>query len=194
MACINSLSLVTISGDVEAIAEVEEQLAAGKIFARQLKVRAAYHSHHTLPQVEDDLALLSAKFSLTPETLGKVRYSSPVSGKTICYGDQLGPQNWVDNMTKPVLFAQSLSNMCCGQAQVGDLEMQQLVDTIVEVGPHSALAGPVRQVLSQAHLKGLGISHASCLERNKNAVIMMHHLACTLITQGYPVKLMNEIG
>ena len=191
VACINSPSSVTISGDYEAIAEVEERLAAGGIFARQLKVRAAYHSHHMLPQVDDYLALLSAKFDSTPETFGDVRFSSPVSGKTVWSAGQLGPQHWVDNMTKPVLFAQSLSNMCYGQLQPSDLEQQQLVDLIIEVGPHSALAGPIRQILNQAHLKACGISYTSCLERNKNAITTMHNVACTLIMQGCPVSLME---
>jgi len=189
VACINSPSSVTLSGDVEAIAEVEERVRTGKIFVRRLKVSAAYHSHHMLSQSDDYLALLSAKFGLTPESFTNIRYSSPVSGKTVRSAASLGPQNWIDNITKPVLFAQSLSNMCYGQAQVGDLEPQQLVDTIVEIGPHDSLAGPVRQVLNQTHLKMFGISYANCLEQNKSAITTMQSLVYTLLRKGYPVDM-----
>lgn len=191
VACINSPSSVTISGDVEAVAEVEERLTTDKIFVRRLKVSAAYHSHHMLPQADDYLALLSAKFGLTPGNFANVRYSSPVSGKTVWSAATLGPQNWVDNITRPVLFAQSLSNMCYGQAKVGDLEPQQLLDTIIEIGPHSSLAGPVRQVLNQDHVKVSGISYANCLEQNKNAISTMQSLVHTLLRQGYPVDMME---
>jgi acyl transferase domain-containing protein len=91
VACINSPSSVTISGDVEAVAEVEERLTTEKIFVRRLKVSAAYHSHHMLPQADDYLALLSAKFGLTPGNFANVRYSSPVSGKTVWSAATLGP-------------------------------------------------------------------------------------------------------
>lgn len=48
VACINSPTSVTISGDLSAIEELEDVLSQGKIFARRLRVDAAYHSHHML--------------------------------------------------------------------------------------------------------------------------------------------------
>ena len=45
-ACFNSPSSTTASGDVNAIVELEAMLQADNIFARRLKIDAAYHSHH----------------------------------------------------------------------------------------------------------------------------------------------------
>ena len=189
VACVNSPTSVTLSGDTEAIIEVEEKLTADNVFARRLKVSAAYHSHHMQPQVEEYLSLLTKDFVLTPTAFGNVYYSSPVTGKMIWTAEQLGPGNFVSNMTRSVLFTQAFSNMCYGFPRSGEQEQQQLVTTVIEIGPHSALAAPIRQNLAQPHLKGLGITYASCLERNKNAVTTMQNLVCTLLMQGHPVDL-----
>jgi acyl transferase domain-containing protein/NADPH:quinone reductase-like Zn-dependent oxidoreductase/ubiquinone/menaquinone biosynthesis C-methylase UbiE len=189
VACINSPRSVTLSGDSDAIAEVEAKLTADSIFARRLKVSAAYHSQHMLPQSAEYLTLLQENFNFTSEQFGEVIYSSPVSGKTIWEAKQLGPKHWVNNMTLPVLFAQSLANMCYSLGTPTSREAQQLVDTVIEIGPHSALAGPIRQTLSQSKLRQLGITYTSCLERNSSAVVTMQRIACTLLTKGYPVNL-----
>lgn len=60
---------------------------------------------------------------------------------------------------------------------------------IVEIGPHGALAGPIRQTLSLPELKDFGISCISCLNRGQDAVQTMQNLACSLLTKGYPVDL-----
>ncbi|KAM0309929.1 hypothetical protein ACHAPQ_012536, partial [Fusarium lateritium] len=46
VACVNSPSSSTISGDLAAIDELKSLLDAEGIFARKLKVDTAYHSHH----------------------------------------------------------------------------------------------------------------------------------------------------
>ena len=46
VACINSLSSVTLSGDLAAIDEAETLLQADDIWCRKLKVKTAYHSPH----------------------------------------------------------------------------------------------------------------------------------------------------
>ncbi|QDS78194.1 putative PKS-like protein biosynthetic cluster [Venturia effusa] len=63
IACINSHSSVTISGDESAIEEIEKQLKENGHFARKLKVQAAYHSHHMLPMADDNLRSLERSSS-----------------------------------------------------------------------------------------------------------------------------------
>ncbi|GKZ39651.1 type I Iterative Polyketide synthase (PKS), partial [Aspergillus brasiliensis] len=46
VACINSPTSVTISGDVPAIEELEEAVRHKEVFSRRLAVEVAYHSHH----------------------------------------------------------------------------------------------------------------------------------------------------
>ncbi len=53
IACINSPSSVIILGDNEAIKELESELRAQKVFARELKIETIFQSHYTEPIVPD---------------------------------------------------------------------------------------------------------------------------------------------
>ena len=46
VACINSPSSVTISGDETAVSEIENRLQSDGVWYRRLKVGIAYHSPH----------------------------------------------------------------------------------------------------------------------------------------------------
>ncbi len=187
LACVNSPSSVTISGDVDAIEELEASLNAKGIFARRLKVGVAYHSHHMKPQEREYMAALQQHLR-QQGTLNGIHYSSPVTGKWVHSAKQLGPQNWVNNMVQPVLFAQSLLTMCTGTEPFSK-DSEGNIDMLIEIGPHSALAGPIRQTLSLPEVKKLGISYGCCLERSSDAVQTMQNLVCSLLTKGYPVDL-----
>ena len=184
VACVNSPSSVTISGDNNAVARLEEKLTEDKIFVRALKVPVAYHSHLMSPVAEDYLAALQ-KVLRKEREFSDVHYTSPVTGSTITDASKIGPKHWVQNMLQPVLFLDSLSAMCLSPSNPGE----QLIDTIIEVGPHGALGGPIRQTLMLPQLKDLGITYGSCLWRGKNAVRTMHELAASLVTEGYHVNL-----
>ena len=187
IACVNSPSSVTLSGDLKAVEELESTFTEKKLFARRVKVEAAYHSHHMQPFAKDyELAL---KKNLKQDgKFENVLFSSPVTGQPVDSGQDLGPQHWVKNMVQPVLFEQSLRAMCASESSSEEGSAKQ-VDTIIEIGPHSALAGPIRQTLSLPQMKDLGISYSSCLTRGKNAVETMQSLACFLKQVGYPVDL-----
>ncbi|KAK3300886.1 reducing type I polyketide synthase, partial [Chaetomium fimeti] len=186
VACVNSPSSVTLSGDVVGIEALETEFAAQRIFARRLRVQAAFHSHHMLPLEEDYRAALEEHMDTEGERAFApgVRFVSPVTGEAVEDADRLGPGHWVDNMTQPVLFAQSF------QAMVAAKDQQQ-VDMVVEVGPHSALAGPIRQTLRGVPaIKSFTVGYGSCLERGTDAVRTIQNLAGALVSRGYPVDTM----
>ena len=189
IACVNSPSSVTLSGDTTGINEVEAKLKAESIFARKLQVPAAYHSHHMTRLAKLYRATLEDHLHLGPSLQG-VLFSSPVTGGWIEDSQELGPAHWVKNMVQPVLFAQSLHNMCVGANAPGAKTGSKHVDTIVEIGPHGALAGPIRQSMNtQEGLKGKGIGYGSCLNRGTDAVQTMQALAVSLLEKGYPVDI-----
>lgn len=188
VACVNSPSSVTVSGDLLAVEEVEARLRSDKIFARKLKVAAAFHSHHMELLAEDYRKVLRKEINHTGY-FGKVLYASPVTGQRIDGAHELTPEHWVKNMVQPVLFAQSLRSMCMGDATSSAKNTRQSIDTIIEIGPHGALAGPIRQNLTSSELKDYGISYQTCLVRGQDAVKTMQELACSLLTKGYPVDL-----
>jgi acyl transferase domain-containing protein len=187
IACENSPSSVTLSGDMEGIEELAAKFTAENIFARKLLVQTAFHSHHMLPLEKGYHAALEQHMSKRGKPMSDVLFVSPVTGEEIKSTSQLGPEHWVENMTHPVLFSDSFRNMVTTEHPDGTIE--QNVETIIEVGPHSALAGPIRQSLKAVPtLKGLSVAYGSCLERGKNAVLTIQNLVGFLVSKGYPVK------
>ncbi|KAI2689896.1 hypothetical protein CBS147355_347 [Penicillium roqueforti] len=187
IACVNSPSSVTISGDMIAIEEIEAILAQEQVFARRLKVEAAYHSHHMLPIADDYREMLSRFLQPEPGYDGGITYSSPTTGDRMYSGEEIAsPEHWVRNMVQPVEFLDALRNLCVNPAET---DGTPAVDLLIEVGPHGALAGPVRQTLQLPELQPAGIAYESCLTRGENAVQTMHRLVSSLVKQGYPVDL-----
>lgn len=184
VACINSPSSTTVSGDLPAVIELEATLASEGIFARRLQVEAAYHSPLMQPVAEPYAALLH-RWMRPGKGADDVVYSSPTTGKRMASQAVCNPEHWVRNMLQPVEFVDSLRNLCIDDGN----ENAHCVDMVVEVGPHGALRGPIRQTLMLPELKSLKISYASCLTRGESAVSTMHSLVCTLLRHGYPVDL-----
>ncbi|KAL1795381.1 hypothetical protein ACET3X_007197 [Alternaria dauci] len=140
-AASNSPSSVTISGDIDAVQEAKAHFDAEKTFARQLVVDTAYHSHHMLPCAEAYLASLQACNITVNQPHPSCTWCSSVRGDAVMEGselDLLKGQYWVDNMVKPVLFAEAVENSIWNG---GPFEV------VIEMGPHPALKGPVTQVL-----------------------------------------------
>ncbi|GAW18084.1 hypothetical protein ANO14919_075550 [Xylariales sp. No.14919] len=187
VACINSPSSVTLSGDADGIRELKFKLNGDNIFARQLKVEAAYHSHH-MNSIADryraalDKGLGDGEHNRHP--LDDILFYSPVSGKRVRNAADLGAGHWVENMVQPVLFSACLRNM------ILPAESDALpVDVLVEIGPHGALAGPVRQTLALPELKDSDVVYTTCLTRGKNSVQTAHEMVCMLVERGYPIDL-----
>ncbi len=175
VACENSPSSVTVSGDLAAVEELKEQLDSEGVFARKLLVEAAYHSRH-MALVEDDY--LASISDMKTNTGSNVRFYSSVTGKEAT-GQDLGPKYWVANMVGRVRFASSLNKLCRAGA-----------DMLVEIGPHSALAGPVKQIIqSDAQLKGSNIKYESALTRKYDAAQTVLSLAARLVAEGAPLDL-----
>ncbi|RYP20567.1 hypothetical protein DL765_002724 [Monosporascus sp. GIB2] len=177
VACVNSPTSVTVSGDSEAVAEARDMLEKEGIFARPLKVQAAYHSHHMAPLASVYLEALSTMETL-PGHAGRSMYSS-VTGDVID-PDELGPVNWVRNLISPVLFSDAVEAMI--QARE--------VDFFVEIGPHPALRGPVQQQAPE------GTEYLSTLNRGVDSVESLLDFASQAFIRGVPVDLgvVNGVG
>ncbi|KAI9052359.1 hypothetical protein LZ554_003709 [Drepanopeziza brunnea f. sp. 'monogermtubi'] len=170
VACVNSPTSVTVSGDSQAVEEVRQLLQQEGIFARPLKVQAAYHSHHMSPLAGPYLDALGDMETL-PGHAGRTMYSS-VTGEYI-EPDELGPTNWVRNLISPVLFSDAVAEM----TKAGD------ADLFVEIGPHPALKGPVRQ---QA---GNKTEYLGTLMRGIDSVESLFEFAGNAFIHGVPINL-----
>jgi acyl transferase domain-containing protein len=151
IACVNSPSSVTLSGDETGIDEVLATLKSQNIFARKLRVQNAYHSHHMQVLADEYLKTLDGMTSRTPAAKGTVKMASSVTGKLVTHSE-LGPSYWVKNLVSPVLFSEAVEILVKqptkGRRQTRATE--PAFDYLVEIGPHAALKGPLRQIL-QVH-------------------------------------------
>lgn len=87
----------------------------------------------------------------------EVPFFSSVTTGNICKGKALGPQYWVSNLVSPVLFKSAVSNALQSQHK----------NILLEIGPHSTLAGPLQSISSKAELTCPYVS------------IMKRHVDCT---------------
>lgn len=71
----------------------------------------------------------------------RVSFYSSVTCQKISHGAELGTQYWVDNLTSPVRFSTAVDKILLESGR----------KTFVEIGPHSSLAGPVRQIFKAAN-------------------------------------------
>ena len=187
VACANSPSSTTVSGDEGAIDELQAILEEASTFARKLKVDTAYHSHH-MESVADSY-LDSMGGIVSGETRSSTKFFSSVTGSLKT--SDFGPAYWVHNLVSKVRFCDALeaaSNHLSANAQETSTAALQL---FVEVGPHAALAGPLRQTMTHMNM---GPSNYLCLPslvRGRDAEQSVLESVGKLFEKGYPVKLEN---
>lgn len=181
VACINSPSSITASGDDKAISELQDLVEQRQMFNRKLRVDTAYHSHHMNLVAEEYGA--SIKHVKARSTTGTTFHSS-LLGRRVST-TELGPSYWVDNLTNPVRFCEAVQSMC----EPTDDSTTPGVDFMIEIGPHAALEGPVKQILKSVGANAMKIPYASALLRNKDAVDTAVQLAATLFLKGAKLDL-----
>lgn len=188
IACVNSPRSVTVSGDRTAVISLQSKLEARHIFVRRLGVNTAYHSHHMDIIANSYLAAL--KELPKPKPNKETLFYSSVTGEMVD-GDELDEVYWVRNMVSQVRFSESLHNMCIGSMTDGAMVdvrwARPAVDMLLEIGPHSSLAGFVKQIF--ASLMEERIRYATCLVRNQDATITMLDAVMELVEGGSSVDL-----
>ncbi|KIX10093.1 uncharacterized protein Z518_01174 [Rhinocladiella mackenziei CBS 650.93] len=162
VACVNSPESVTLSGDLDAVESLVQSLSARKLFARKLNTGGkAYHSHHMIAigdlyenLLSKSLRMLSGKTTkLKLDT--PVRWVSSVTGEE--YSDVPAGQYWRANLENPVLFSDAVE---------GILKFNEKYE-FIEIGPHSALEMPIKQIQQKVNDQS---PYSSAMIRFKNNV------------------------
>ncbi|EED24614.1 polyketide synthase, putative [Talaromyces stipitatus ATCC 10500] len=174
VACVNSPTSVTVSGDLPAIDELEGVLQKKQLFNRRLKIDVAYHSDHMKKISEDYLASI-ADIQPSPTLRGHVVFASSVLGR-IAYASTLNSAYWVQNLTSPVLFPDALEKICKHEGEHPNL--------LIEIGPHSALKGPIGDTLKHLGLAGPKVAYAPTIVRKVNAVESVLNAAAAAYVRG----------
>lgn len=175
IGCENSPSNVTLSGESDVLQGILYEIRSKhpEVLARSLHVECGYHSGmFTLAQITctksntllrndfvDHMKSAAADFASRLEGLiqnkePSVSFYSSVTGKK---NTDLSPSYWVKNVVSPVLFNTAV------EAVLEDFKSP----LFVEIGPHSALAGPIRQIL---HYRNRTAQYIPTLVRNQDAV------------------------
>ena len=142
VACENSPSSTSISGDESILGSILKEIKHHypDILARQLKIDMAYHSHHMhdlsgqyLEYLREELE--SRRICRNNPT---VPMFSSVWDLKIVSTEILSAEYWVANLVSPVRFDTAITNAMLDQGN----------NLLLEVGPHSTLAGPLREICS----------------------------------------------
>jgi len=146
IACHSSPEDVTLSGDAIALKTIDKDLSANSIFARFVKTNGkAYHSHHMQPAAAKYEALVRhARLDMLPEAppSANAKMVSSVTNSILPEETVLDEAYWSANLLSPVLFNQVIQ-------KIGTSPEFASVDMLIEIGPHSALSGPIRQIKTE---------------------------------------------
>ncbi|KAJ5644416.1 hypothetical protein N7507_010427 [Penicillium longicatenatum] len=190
IACVNSQKSVTVSGDRDQIEILENLLHAEGIFARKLKIPVAYHSSH--------MNLVAGKYREQMMGIGIGRQIKPVmmvssvTGKKVKLGELGTPDYWVANLVSPVRFTDAFFEICSGRRIRKKLDCshrsQASVNILLEIGPHSALQGPIRDMLDTLPW-GRDMRYCPTLRRKENATHQVLAAVGQLHCLGIPVNM-----
>lgn len=184
IACHNSPAGVTLSGDSGALELVKDRLDTDKVFARAVKTGGkAYHSHHMAPvAVKYEALIRKAKshqqFELPTSTTAQM--VSTVTNSLIPEDGVIDETYWSANLQSPVLFNQAFQTITKHPAFSN-------VDLFIEIGPHSALSGPIKQIKSELSLEKL--QYLPTLIRGADSATKLLELAGELFLRDYPVDM-----
>lgn len=185
IACYNSPESITLSGDRDAIILLKETLNVKDIFARIIATDGkAYHSQHMRPLVamyerELDEMLENCRSKRTSTTLPLSGFISSTDATTDSR-QMIDTHYWQRNLVLPVTFGQALATM---------IETSS-IDLLLEIGPHTALRGPIRQI-ARSLPKTKFPEYVPTLIRSLNGATCLLDTVGTLFSRGSSVDLMR---
>ncbi|KAF2821460.1 KR domain-containing protein [Ophiobolus disseminans] len=143
VACENSPSSVTLSGDIDSLRQVMASIKTQHpdVLVRELKVDMAYHSSHMMPLASDYLHYIRSELgsSFAGDKFCATMFST-VLGKELHSSTTLPLEYWCANLVRPVLFNTTATALVKAFPSA----------ILLEIGPHSTLAGPLRAIAMEA--------------------------------------------
>lgn len=103
-------------------------------------------------------------------------YSSVYGGRLLSKASEFGPDYWKENLEKPVMFQSAVKALLQASPRM----------VHVEVGPHHALRGPLRQIYQET---GTAVQHIATLSRGENDEKALLSTLGQLYTAGISVSL-----
>ncbi|MFI7894695.1 type I polyketide synthase [Streptomyces sp. CACIS-1.16CA] len=163
LAAVNGPASVTVSGDAEAVAGLEERLRGDGVRVKRLAVSHAFHSRLMEPML--------AEFTAVAESL---TYHAPqIPVLTTAPGDLATPGYWVGQIREPVRFSDALASLTgvrtaleLGPDAVLSALAQDQVDSLAAVPalrPERPEAHTLVRALARLHTRGIPVDWAGYL-------------------------------
>lgn len=170
VSCNNSPSNITVSGPIREIGVLVDYLIDSGTFARRLKVDVGYHSQqmqNIAPRYLEHLGNLQPRKRLTGVKMVSSVTMGDVGVDEVCSGSY-----WVQNMVSPVRFTEAIDICCVNTNETTKFldrshSDETSADAWLEIGPHTALRGPLREIV-KSH-EGSTLQYSSLLQRSKLA-------------------------
>lgn len=183
LACVNSPSSTTISGDEPAILEFQNMLNKMSIFNRKLNVKTAYHSHHMREVAHEYLQSLDGLETTAPPKDVVFMSTVDMTKKSLDFGSAY----WVHNLVSTVRFSDTLLEYCRLHLEESE-STRPSANILIEIGPHSVLAGPIKQTMIQKP-EPFEYVYLPTLVRHQNAIQNIMEMAGKLFEHGCSIDL-----
>lgn len=202
VACHNSPQSVTLSGTDTIITSLQQSLSRQGIFARKLKTSGnAYHSWLMSAAGTEYVRLFQQQARPRLTWRDKIRqawYQRPTESSTSQSSKKPSTARmvssvtgslleghptesyWMQNLLSPVRFVEAVQTM---------LKEIPEVDHLLEIGPHSTLSGPLKDIIAGVEQSAGKVSYLSTLKRGADDAEQMLQLAGTLFLKRYPIDL-----
>ncbi|KAF1950441.1 ketoacyl-synt-domain-containing protein [Byssothecium circinans] len=199
VAAINSPDSTTLSGDAAEVEALAARLTAEGAFARLLKTGGnAYHSHHMTAIGERYEEMLTSALSELHAIQSSEDYRKKVgeaesrhskcrwvSSVTPFKAAAVRPAYWRQNLESPVRFSEAAEML------LTDTASNEQIDILIEIGPHSALQGPLKRITAIA-AAGYGVRvpvYLSALKRFADGMRNLLELSGSLFALNHGVDL-----
>ncbi|CAJ2505661.1 Uu.00g130550.m01.CDS01 [Anthostomella pinea] len=193
VACVNAPESVTLSGSLEAIEQITaaiQKLGKGT-FVRQLKTDGrAYHSRW-MREVGDSYEQLLAPYmgAQLPHGGGaqaEIEMHSSVGvpedqASVVDSCRAASATYWRANLEMPVQFQSALTRL---------IESRSAIH-LIEIGPHPALKGPIRQITTHMKRDARSLPYSFALSRDRDADKSMKELAADVFLHGHELSWLN---
>ncbi|KAL4894897.1 hypothetical protein BDV59DRAFT_212153 [Aspergillus ambiguus] len=177
IACENSPQSVTLSGDADLLDAILSEIHAKDVFCRKLVVDVAYHSYHMEEARKVYETLISPYISFNSSM---VPFYSTVTTTSISDPNELKTDYWGENLERPVLFSSALRKL---------MDRDRKLKILLEIGPHSALAGPIRQIIHSQTEADAAAVYVRTLQRETSQCSSLMQTAGHLYTHGVQLQL-----
>ena len=187
VACVNSPKSLTMSGSERQIDTLKAILDRNDRASKKLRVGVAYHSK-AMNEVAGEYKLLIGNIPRIDPGKSTCIMFSTVTGTLISADEVCRAEYWAQNLVCQVCFSESLVNLCSTHHSPNLRGESFPMTDLLEIGPHSALAGPVKDVLT-ACMPLRQISYDSVLIRGVSAIESSFSTMGRLFSSGFVIDL-----